>query len=190
MAKLLGFQDRNNLLLQAKRRGGGGAVTRDDGLGVSVGLILTPTEMSAISGSRSLKAILNRVLKNAGTRGVRRVQNHIRSVGAHKTWLFISAWRQERFKDGAAFNSAVALVNPTPYALYVHPKGTPKHRTIVNYFVRGKVVPDMAVELTEDLERLRGKIGDATKQMILADRSVIRGLFEEDAQTVQARFAP
>lgn len=190
MAKLLGFQERRAILQAARSRGGGGAIGTDEGLGVSTELLLAPTEMDAIRGSRSLKAILNRVLANAGKRGVSRVQRHIRSVDAIKTRLFISAWRQERFKESQPFNTAVALVNPTPYALYVHPKGTPRHRTIVNYYVRGEVVPTMAVEISEDLDRLRGKIGQATKEMILSDRSVVRGLFEEEAANVQARFAP
>lgn len=193
MASLLGFREKAQLLKAARGRATNsrGVVDVNDGLGVSVGLIITPTETQAIKGSRSLQAMLNKVLKNAGNRAIRKTRSHIRSVGAVRTRLFISAWAQVRYDDDrAGFNTAVALINGAPYAKYVHPKGTAKNRTIVNYYVRGKVVPEMAVEITEDLARLRGKIGEVAKDLLLADATLVRGLFEEAAGDIQARFAP
>ena len=72
--------------------------------------------------------------------------------------------------DRSKVNNAVRLTNPAPYALYVHPKGTPKTRTIVNYDIRRELLPEFALQMVEDVDRvLRPQIARALKAKILAE---------------------
>lgn len=149
-------------------------VTERDGLGVSASLYLTAGELSDMKDNRALKAALNRILKNIGSLGVRRVQRIIDRFDAIDTGRFRAAWKQKRLKDGADFNTAVVLTNRVRdrdtgkgYARYVHPKRTPKSRTIVSTDLP-EVVMEMGKELANDLDViLRPKLAKALKAAIL-----------------------
>lgn len=167
----LGFERERVVLAGAERAFLGrrsAAVTGDD-LILSSRLLFSSAETKEIEGNRTLEAILNKTLTNLGKRFVEAIQKRITALGAIKTRLFLTGWRSERFQDRAKFNNAIRLKNAAPYALYVHPKGTPKSRTIVNVDIKGNLLPKYAAELTEDIDRLRPRIAQALKLQILRD---------------------
>lgn len=173
MATLLDFLEQRSILARARRGFGDRprrAVTSREGLSISARTLVTAEERRLIEDNRTLAASLNRVLENLGKRWVAAVQKRIRELGAIKSRLFISSWRAVRFKDRSTVNNAVRLTNAAPYALYVHPKGTPKTRTIVNYDIRRELLPQFAEQMVEDFDRiLRPQLAKALRARILAE---------------------
>lgn len=154
MADALRFDDARRLLaeVQAAWAGPGVPVTRvSAGLTISTAGRLSRTEWRAATGSRTLRAVLGRILRNGAARLLRRTQDASRPT--YKTGLFLSSWRVERDESSdIAFPDRLTLVNPVPYASYVHRKGTPRSATVVKVHIRPLLV-QMRQELEEDFAR-------------------------------------
>lgn len=133
------------------------------GLGFEVGFALTPDEIEAINSVPKLRRQLSRIADNAGARLLRRVQEVSRQT--YDTGLFYSGWRI-RTDFGSDLTLRVELQNPAPYALYVHRKGTPKERTIVNTYVK-PLVQAAIDELLADLTGESGVLPKALAGIIL-----------------------
>lgn len=144
-----------------------GALTVEDGLGVTASAHLSAGDMVLIGDNRTLAAALNKILRNIGTLGVRRMVRVVNRKDTIKTGDFKRGWKHKRIKLGAKFNNAVVLVNAVEYARWVHQKRTPKSRTLVRVDVPD-VVTEMGKELENDLDTiLRPKLANALKADIL-----------------------
>jgi hypothetical protein len=72
--------------------------------------------------------------------------------------LFLSSWRAElRDITGVGLAIDLAVVNAAPYALYVHPKGTPKTRTYINEYLPS-LMKEIRAEIAEDMFKLVARI--------------------------------
>lgn len=154
MADALHFAETRRLLaeVQAAWSGPGVPVTRASaGLTISTAGRLSRTEWRAVTGSRTMRAILGRIMRNGAARLLRRVQDA--SKPTYIPGLFLSGWRIVRDESSdIAFPDRLTLENPVPYASYVHRKGTPRRATVVRVYVR-PLVAQMRDELAEDLAR-------------------------------------
>lgn len=133
------------------------------GLGFEVGFALSADEIAAINAVPKIRRQLNRIADNAGARLLRRVQEVSRQT--YETGLFYSGWRF-RTDIGSDLTLRIELQNPAPYALYVHRKGTPKERTIVNTYVK-PLVQAAIDELLADLTGESGVLPRALAGIIL-----------------------
>jgi hypothetical protein len=173
MAKIvkLGFVREREVLSEAVAAFGGrpSASVTGGTVALSSRLLFTGAETKQLGESSALAAMLNKVLTNLGNRFIEAIRKRIVQKDTIRTRLFLTGWKQVRYKDKATFNNAIRFTNAAPYALYVHPKGTPKSRTIVNVDIRGDLLPRYVAELTEDIERLRPRIAQAIALKALAD---------------------
>lgn len=122
------------------------------GLGFEVGFALTPDEVEAINASKRLKREMSRIVGNAGKRLLDRVQKASRAT--YDTGLFYSGWRIKA-DVGGDLKLRIELSNPAPYALYVHRKGTPRSKTVVNTYVK-PLVQETIDEILDDLTGVSG----------------------------------
>lgn len=173
MAKIvkLGFERERVVLAEARALFGGRASKAVTGNGISLSsrLLFTTEESKEIAGNRTLEALVNKTLTNLGKRFIDAIRKRIVQKDTIKTRLFLTSWRQVRYKDRSTFNNAVRFTNDAPYALYVHPKGTPKSRTIVNIDIKQDLLPKFVAEMTDDFNRLRPRIAQAMKLQALRD---------------------
>ena len=171
--RVLGFEEQRSLLAAAVARasGTGGRAS----LRLSSKMYFSDSDIELIEGNRSLAASLNRTLSNLGKRFVDAIRKVIVQRGTIRTRLFLTGWKERRVKEGSTVNTAVEIYNETPYSLYVHPKGTPKSRTVFNVDIVGGLLPRFRVELGEDIDRLRPQIARALKADILARAGGRRG---------------
>jgi len=160
------FDTVRELLAAARRTTSGGAVTRATGLSVQAGLLLTEQEADLVRRRRGIAATMRRIVDNAGKRGVDRIRKVSRPT--YDTGLFYSAWRAERTDDsGTGLRLDLAFLNPAPYAIWVHRRGTSKQQTVVNTYVR-PIVDQVANELVEDLVKPVDSLRDAVREEVLA----------------------
>lgn len=94
---------------------------RSTALVVSAGL--TVDQARRISGNAAVSARLSRIMRAAS----RRIALGIQAVSPVKTGLFRRRWKAELVSK-----TRVELSNNVRYAQYVHPKGTPRSRTVAN----------------------------------------------------------
>lgn len=158
---LLGFADRV--------RGGskGVGITLDDGLTARSTSVLTQTQLEQVGSSRTWRASLNKILTRLGDTYVARMRKIVARYGAYKTGRFYSSFKQVRYDDhGAGFNTAVGIINDATdkygrqYAVYVHPKGTPKSATILKTDLK-PLAREMRAELARDVRPLLAQMAKA-----------------------------
>lgn len=168
MAKIqiLGFERQRELLSIARARatpGTDGSAT----MRLSARALFSDADLEFIESNRTVAAALNRTLSNLGKRFVEAIRKVIVRKDTIRTRLFLTGWKERRVKERSSVNTAVEVFNDTPYALYVHPKGTPKSRTVFNVDIVGGLLPVFQVQLGEDIDRLRPTIARALKADIL-----------------------
>ena len=102
--------------------------------------------------SRS-RAAARRIVRNAGKRAIDRIRKAVRRLdlisprGRPTRGLFLSSWRAELLDiSGVGLGIDLAITNAAPYALYVHPKGTPKTDTFINEYL-----PDLMKEIRQEI---------------------------------------
>lgn len=139
-------------------------VTVDDDLIASGASDLSDLERSFIARDRTLKAKLNRALTNTAKRTLRRLQK-VSPVGT--SGAFRGNWRVDRVEEDAGLRTSLVITNPVPYAKYVHPKGTPRSATVFNTDVLPSIFPQMVVDVTDDVRKLRPALAKAIKAAIL-----------------------
>lgn len=116
--------------------------------------VLTVDQQRRISASAAASREFNRIMRAAS----RQITIGIQRVSPVKTGLFRRSWVAE-VKD----RTRVELRNPVRYAQYVHPKRTPRSRTVAN--VDAPVVIER-VQRWLDAE-LTGELGDALATILL-----------------------
>ena len=158
-AGVVSFGRRLELLrsAMASMRGQGAAVTLSGAslgppLIVDAGELFTDPEQDVLRRRRGLAASVRRIVGNAAARGLARIRAVSRPT--RRTGLFMSAWRNTRAPDASGLGLAIAYVNPTPYAGYVHRRGTARSQTVVNVHVR-PVLDDVAEQLAAELQPIQ-----------------------------------
>ena len=158
---LLGFQDRV--------RGGtsGIGIGLDDGLTARSTSVLSQGQLDQIGSSRTWRASLNKILSKLGDTYIARMRKVVARYGAYKTGRFYSSFKQIRYDDhGAGFNTAVGIINDATdkygrqYAVYVHPKGTPRDRTILKTDLK-PLAKQMRADLATDVRPLLAQMAKA-----------------------------
>ena len=127
---------------------------------VRVGDMLPAPVVAYLRGSRGARAAARRIVRNAGKRAVDRIRKAVRRLdlisprGVPTRGLYLSSWRAELVElTGTGLVIDLAITNAAPYALYVHPKGTPKTRTFINTDLP-RIMSDIAKEIGEDIRAL------------------------------------
>lgn len=136
---------------------------RSTALVVSAGL--TVDQARRVSGDAALSARFQRIMRAAA----RRIAIGIQAVSPVKTGLFRRRWNAQ-----VVGKSTVTLSNNVRYAQYVHPKGTPRSRTVANVDAP-RVIAEAQVWLDAELE---GRLGEALATV---------ALYESVAPAVTAR---
>lgn len=110
------------------------------------------------------RTAVRRIVRNAGKRATDRIKREVRKLdlispqGAPTRGLYLSSWRAElRDITQIGIGADLAIVNAAPYALYVHPKGTPKTETFINR-VLPDIMAEIAAEISQDLRQLINRI--------------------------------
>lgn len=129
--------------------GGKGAV--GGGLGLVISANFTVAENAKLKRFPSLKRAVDGIVSAASARVLARV----RQVSPVLTGRFRYSWRVER----PSFDTArtLRLTNSAPYALYVHPKGTDKSRTVVNVDVP-PILREVEAEMRRELAPIRADL--------------------------------
>lgn len=170
MAAVVSFDRRLDLLKAAlaafSLSGRNAAVTtRQASLGppliVDAGELFTDAEQDVLRRRRTLAATVRRVVGNAAARGLARIRAVSRPT--YRTGLFMSAWSNTRAPDASGLGLAVAYVNPTPYAGYVHRRGEARNRTVVNVYVRPEV-ERVGEELMRDLAPVQALVAEEVRR--------------------------
>lgn len=151
--------------------GGDGALSAEDGYFLSARAVLSSKQIKAVSGSRTLRASFNRIMRNVARVGVDRLR---RLTIPYRTGLFRSGWRIDRVDEVASRDLSTRLVvrNIAPYAVYVHEAGTPRSRTVVKKIVPA-TISYMKTELRQDLTS--GAFARELKTSLLAKSNFARG---------------
>lgn len=125
-------------------------VTAEEG-SLNLSSIFRAEEVAAIVQNRTARAALNRVMQNAG----KRLQDHARKVSrqTYETGAFYSNWKVAVKADSSGLKSVIELTNAVPYALYVHPKGTPIEDTVFNKLIKPWIQNTLKEQLIEDILR-------------------------------------
>ena len=167
------FTTRRALLAKALRAVGassGGAVTKDAGLYVAAGSVLTDAEADFMRRRRrDLLTRMRQTVRAAAARGLSRIRAASRPT--YQTGLFYSAWR-DRLTDDVSQTGLVMDIlytNPTPYGIWVHRKGTPRSQTVVNTYVK-PILADLTDEVLNDLTGPVAAVTDALREDVLAGR--------------------
>lgn len=114
--------------------------------------LFTDAEQDVLRRRRSLATTVRGMVNAAAARGLRRIRDASRPT--YRTGLFLSAWRSLATPDASGLNLRRAFTNPTPYAGYVHRRGTSRKATVVNVHIR-PIVAEVADELATDLQPIQ-----------------------------------
>ena len=131
---------------------------------VRVGDMLPVPVVAFLQTNARSRAAARRIVRNAGKRAVDRIRRAVRRLdlisprGTPTRGLFLSSWRAElRDITGVGLAIDLAIVNAAPYALYVHPKGTPKTQTYINEYLPS-LMKKVRAEIAEDMFKLVARI--------------------------------
>jgi len=118
-----------------------------------------PVQVFLLSNTRS-RAAARRIVRNAGKRAIDRIRKAVRKLdlisprGVPTRGLYLSSWRAALLDlTGTGLDIDLAITNAAPYALYVHPKGTPKTRTFINTDLP-RIMGEVASEIAQDIRAL------------------------------------
>ena len=169
MASLLPFQERSLVLDLARsifgvrRR----VPLRPTSVGpnvIRVGDMLPVVVVSYLQQPATARAVFRRTVRNAGRRAIDRIRKKVRQLdlisppGTPTRRLFLSSWRAELLDiTGTGLAIDLVVVNSAPYALYVHPKRTPRSRTFINTDLP-EIMAEIASEISSDLMSLVSRI--------------------------------
>jgi hypothetical protein len=160
---VLRFDVRGGLLAALGGPGKGSVTASNAGMTADLGVVFTGAESSVIAANTTLKARLNRIMDNLGKRLVDMARDQ--STKTYKTGLFKSSWRYTKDTGSQGLKTVIALVNPTPYALYVHRKGwRPRGArsgwpTVVNVLIKPRarvMMQDAVTDIVNDRVLMRG----------------------------------
>ncbi len=128
----------------------GAPVPVEGGAGLNASALFTANELAIITADRTARAVINRVMRNAGKRAV----DYIRKLSrpTYDTGTFYSNWSANLEDAGGGLKAILKLENPTPYALYIHRKGTPKTATVYNKYIKPYIVKTLQKEIIEDIQ--------------------------------------
>lgn len=115
---------------------------------------LSTEQARRISASAALSARFNRILRATS----RRVAIGIQAVSPVKTGLFRRRWQAQ-----VVGKTSIELSNSVKYAQYVHPKGTPRARTVANVDAP-RVIAEQQAWLDAELD---AQMGEALATVVL-----------------------
>jgi hypothetical protein len=163
---LLRFDVAAEQLAQRQLEFRGTPVPVSGGAGLNASTLFTAQEYAIIAADRTARAVINRVMRNAGKRAV----DYIRKVSrpTYDTGTFYSNWFAKLEDSGGGLKAVLKLENPTPYALYVHRKGTRRDQTVYNKYVKPYIVKTLQKEIVEDIT---AALPRAVKAAILSARA-------------------
>ena len=143
----------------------GAPVPIEGGAGLNASALFSANELAIITADRTARAVINRVMRNAGKRAV----DYIRKLSrpTYDTGTFYSNWSANLEDAGGGLKAILKLENPTPYALYIHRKGTPKTATVYNKYIKPYIVKTLQKEIIEDI---RDALPRAIKAQIMSGR--------------------
>lgn len=143
----------------------GAPVPIEGGAGLNASSLFSANELAIITADRTARAVINRVMRNAGKRAV----DYIRKLSrpTYDTGTFYSNWSANLEDAGGGLKAILKLENPTPYALYIHRKGTPKTATVYNKYIKPYIVKTLQNEIVEDI---RDALPRAIKAQIMSGR--------------------
>lgn len=119
------------------------------GAGLNASSLFTAQEYAIIAADRTARAVINRVMRNAGKRAV----DYIRKLSrpTYETGTFYSNWSAKLEDSGGGLKAVLKLENPTPYALYIHRKGMRRDQTVYNKFIKPYIISKLQKEIVEDI---------------------------------------
>ena len=127
---------------------------------VRVGDMLPLPVVAFLDANERSRAAARRIVRNAGKRAIDRIRKEVRKLdlisprGVPTRGLFLSSWRAEMLDiTGIGLGIDLAITNAAPYALYVHPKKTPKTRTFINTDLP-RIMGEVASEIAQDIRAL------------------------------------
>lgn len=173
---ILGFERKGSLLSQALGRGGGGALTAGT-ISFNAALQLGADDAKVAATNRSTRAEVNRTMRNYGKLLVERARTLTRRHVTNRSHVLISGWDYELDEvgiGGVRLPLRISLVNPAPYAEYVHPAGDRKR--LVGHYMGGAWKRARAAELADSIKSLKQKLGRMLANQALANaRKANRG---------------
>jgi len=132
-----------------------------DGLALNAAMLLNATELARATTDRTLRAALNKIMRNAAKRAIDKVRALSRPT--YETGAFMSSWSVQLDDVGGGLKLRMSMQNPVPYSLYVHRKGTRRDKTVVNTYVIPYIREQLQRELIEDIS---GKLSAPLKRQL------------------------
>lgn len=135
--------------------------------------LFSESQFTEIEASRALRLALGRIIKRVGAETYQRILAIVLQHGAIRPppegGAFIRGFRIT-FIEESGVRVGFQITNNVGYALYVHPKGTPITRTIVNVDIRRGLVPQMRTMLRAEIEAWKRSpsFGKLMRQALLA----------------------
>lgn len=143
--------------------GGGG------GLNIQVDSTLDGVGLAEAVLNRKFRVVLNRIMRNAGQRMVKRAKELSRPTW--KTGAFASHWTTRLIHAEGALRVGVALENAVPYSGHVKRAGSDWHagRTVVDKYIK-PMVAEIRKEIDADIEAAAPEFTEAIAEGILSRR--------------------
>lgn len=135
------------------------------GAGLNASSLFSAQELAIITADRTARAVINRVMRNAGKRAVDQIRKLSRPT--YDTGTFYSNWFARLEDAGGGLKAILKLENPTPYALYIHRKGRPNTETVYMKYILPYIERKLQKEIIEDI---RDALPRAVKAQIMAMR--------------------
>lgn len=127
----------------------GEPVPVDGGAGINATTLFSANELALFTTDRTARAVINRVMRNAAKRAIDEIRKLSRRT--YETGTFYSNWFAKLEDAGGGLKTILKLENPTPYALYVHPKGTAIDQTVYNKQIKPYINNKLKRQIREDI---------------------------------------
>lgn len=134
-------------------------LTTRSGVELDAAVLFSDAEDRLIGKSKPAQAIIEAILDENAKILLQQTRRVVKARGAVKSGTFLSAFAISKLRDRVyKWRSVRTLVNPTPYASFVHPKGTPKSQTIVNVDIGQNLLPEIRMRLASQILAARPQI--------------------------------
>jgi hypothetical protein len=134
-------------------------VESGEGLAINASLLLSATELARATTDRTLRAALNKIMRNAAKRALDKLRALSRPT--YDTGTFMSNWIVDLEDVGGGLRMRLDFANPTPYAKFIHRSGDDPAHTVIKFYIipylknqlQKEVIADISNKLSAPLKR-------------------------------------